>query len=80
MNKAQEAFEKYAAAVYPNLNLSPVQRKEIEQAFLSGIHWLLTEPMGVAASDADSRLQKRQLEKDVSNRLREIGSFPAEWN
>lgn len=70
MNVKKE-FEKYAKACYGSLKeLSVLQRKETEQAFLSGMHFVLTE------SDTSFPEMARQVRK----RLMEIGSFPIEDN
>lgn len=59
------AFAEYAAKCYQG-RLSDVQAKEVEQAFLSGIHWCNTEPEFVPCDALHDALAKR---------LREIGSI-----
>lgn len=36
----ETAFSEYREACYGKYPLSPVQEREVRQAFLSGVHWL----------------------------------------
>ncbi len=69
----QDVVDEYLLACYGGrLCLSTQQAKEVEQAFLSGMHYVLQTVF--------SPIQRAEAQVAVARRLVEIGSLPEERN
>lgn len=67
----QEEFAKYRKACYGDRELTPLQSREVEQAFLSGIHVTCCNKVDYIGST---------LFNNIVERLTELQSFPIDRN